>query len=79
MTFLYTARIRGLDPKATLEKALNMLCCDPDADIAGKRAACSPRSLITEKLAFQSAVKTEPLRLRQIILSLFSGWPLTKI
>ena len=34
MTFLYTARIRGLDPKATLEKALNMLCCNPDADIA---------------------------------------------
>ena len=34
MTFLYTARIHGLDPKATLEKALNMLCSDPAADIA---------------------------------------------
>ena len=34
MTFLYTARIRGLDPKVTLEKALNMLCSDPAADIA---------------------------------------------
>lgn len=34
MTFLYTARIRGLDPKATLEKALNMLCLNPNADIA---------------------------------------------
>ena len=33
MTFLYTARIRGLDPKDTLEKALNMLCSDPAADI----------------------------------------------
>lgn len=34
MTFLYTARIRGLDPGATLEKALNLLCHDPSADIA---------------------------------------------
>ena len=34
MTFLYTARIRGLNPNTTLEKALNMLCCNPDADIA---------------------------------------------
>ena len=34
MTFLYTAKIRGLDPKATLEKALNILCSDPAADIA---------------------------------------------
>jgi len=34
MTFLYTARIRGLDPGATLEKALNLLCRDPLADIA---------------------------------------------
>lgn len=34
MTFLYTARIRGLDPGATLEKVLNLLCRDPSADIA---------------------------------------------
>lgn len=34
MTFLYTARMRGLEPKTTLEKALNMLCLDPNADIA---------------------------------------------
>lgn len=34
MTFLYTARIRGLDPRATLEKALNLLCRDPSSDIS---------------------------------------------
>lgn len=34
MTFLYTARIRGLDPRAALEKALNLLCRDPSADIS---------------------------------------------
>jgi len=34
MTFLYTARVRGLDPRETLRKALNLLCRDPAADIA---------------------------------------------
>lgn len=34
MTFLYTARIRSLDPGATLEKALNLLCRNPSADIS---------------------------------------------
>lgn len=33
MTFLYTARTRGLDPKATLENALNILGRDPTADV----------------------------------------------
>ena len=34
MTFLYTARIRGLDPGATLGKVLNLLCRDPSSDIS---------------------------------------------
>lgn len=33
MTFLYTARTRGLDPAATLEQALNLLCRNQTADI----------------------------------------------
>jgi len=33
MTFLYTARTRGLDPADTLEQALNFLCRNPTADI----------------------------------------------
>jgi len=34
MTFLHTARIRGLDPRAALRDALNLLCRDPSTDIA---------------------------------------------
>jgi len=34
MTFLYTARIRGLDPGAILREALDRLCRDPAADLA---------------------------------------------
>ena len=58
MTFLYTARISELDPKVSLEKALNMLCSDHDADIAplfglpAKKTADSLRSLITQKTCF---------------------------
>ena len=33
MTFLYTAKTRGLDPKIILEKALNILTRDPTADV----------------------------------------------
>jgi len=33
MTFLYTARSRGLDPEKTLEEALNILSENPDTDI----------------------------------------------
>jgi len=33
MTILHTARIRGLDPGVVLEKALDLLCRDPNANI----------------------------------------------
>ena len=33
MTFLHTARIRGLDAKHILEKTLNLLCLNKDADV----------------------------------------------
>jgi hypothetical protein len=33
MTFLYTARTRGLDPKAILKNTLNILGRDPTADV----------------------------------------------
>ncbi|NCC68183.1 MAG: IS66 family transposase [Clostridia bacterium] len=33
MTFLHTARLRGHDPGVILERALNLLCLDPQADV----------------------------------------------
>ncbi|MFA7230877.1 MAG: hypothetical protein WC071_06375 [Victivallaceae bacterium] len=61
MTFLYTARIRGLNPQDTLKKALNMLARNPDTDIAPLLVLPSKEQPAGCATPYLLAVKTEPL------------------